>query len=143
MKSDFTIFYTDDDEDDLEFFTEIVDSININYTVVTQKNGQQLLDALNNPPPTPYMIFLDINMPGLNGLETLKKIRESNNDIPVIMLSTSGDSEIIEQSRELGANFYVAKSGMFSELKKSIEDTIKINWSNFKPSPNNFVYSFF
>lgn len=143
MKSDFTIFYTDDDEDDLEFFTEIVDSININYTVVTQKNGQQLLDALNNPPPTPYMIFLDINMPGLNGLETLKKIRESNNDIPVIMLSTSGDSEIIEQSRELGANFYVAKSGMFNELKKSIEDTIKINWSNFKPSPNNFVYSFF
>lgn len=143
MKSEFTIFYTDDDEDDLEFFTEIIDSININYTVVTQKNGQQLLDALDNPPPTPYMIFLDINMPGLNGLETLKKIRESNNDIPVIMLSTSGDSEIIEQSRELGANFYVSKSGMFNELKKSIEDTIKINWSNFKPSPNNFVYSFF
>ncbi|MFD2603579.1 response regulator [Flavobacterium suzhouense] len=143
MKSEFTIFYTDDDEDDLEFFTEIIDSININYTVVTQKNGQQLLDALDNPPPTPYMIFLDINMPGLNGLETLKKIRESNNEIPVIMLSTSDDSEIIQQSRELGASFYVPKSGMFNELKKSIEHTIKINWSNFTPTKNNFVYTFF
>lgn len=139
MKSEFTIFYTDDDQDDLEFFTEIVDTINVDYNVVTQTNGQQLLDALDNPPPSPYMIFLDINMPGMNGLETLKKIRETNMNTPIVMFSTSNDETIIEQSRNLGANFYVPKSGVFEELKKSIEHTLAINWRSFITTENNFI----
>lgn len=139
MKSEFTIFYTDDDKDDLQFFTEIVDEINVNYNVVTQNNGQQLLDALDNPPPTPYMIFLDINMPGMNGLETLQKIRENNVNTPIVMFSTSNDDTIIEQSRNLGANFYVTKSSMFDELKKSIERTLAIDWRSFIPTKNNFI----
>ncbi|PZR07633.1 MAG: response regulator [Flavobacterium psychrophilum] len=139
MKSEFTIFYTDDDKDDLEFFTEIVDDINIDYNVVTQNNGQQLLDALDNPPPTPYMIFLDINMPGMNGLETLKKIRETNLNTPIVMFSTSNDDTIIEKSRNLGANFYVTKSSMFEDLKKSIEHALAIDWRSFIPTKNNFI----
>lgn len=144
MKKEFTIFYTDDDQDDLDFFTEIVDSIDNNYKVVTYTNGKQLLEALRNPPPTLHILFLDINMPGMNGLEVLKMIRESENykNLPIVMFSTSTDKETIQKSFELGANFYVPKSGMFDQLKKSIEHAVKMNWNNFTTTENNFVYSY-
>jgi len=142
MKKELTIFYTDDDIDDLDFFREIVDSLEQDYNVVTQNSGQQLLDALYNPPPNPFLIFLDINMPGMNGLETLKKLRLKENLklLPVVIFSTSNDEAIIDQSRELGATFYVTKSGNFNELKKSIAYVLSINWGNFVTTDENFVY---
>ncbi|MXN92416.1 response regulator [Flavobacterium sp. Sd200] len=144
MKKDLTIFYTDDDHDDLEFFVEIVNEISESYNVITQSNGNELIHALDNPPPTPYVIFLDINMPGINGLEVLQKVRESNssNVLPIIMFSTSNDEAIIEKSRNLGASYYMPKSGIFDQLKKSIEHALSINWDIFKPTQHNFVYTY-
>lgn len=143
MKKDLTIFYTDDDQEDLDFFREIIDIIDADVNVVTQNNGQQLLHALENPPPTPHLIFLDINMPGMNGLEILKKLRSSyqHKNLPVIMFSTSNDEQIIEKSRELGASYYVPKSGIFEHFKKSIEHALAMDWSGFMPTNKNFVYS--
>ncbi len=142
MKKELTIFYTDDDQEDIDFFKEIIDIIDCKVKVVTYKNGQELLNALNNSPAIPYIVFLDINMPGMNGLETLKKLRESNShkNIPVIMFSTSTDKKTIEQSKELGASFYVPKSGAFDTLKKSIEYALKMNWDDHNPVKNEFVY---
>jgi len=143
MNHEFTIFYTDDDQDDIEFFREIINSFGSGYSLVTQNNGDQLLRALNNPPPNPHLLFLDINMPGLNGLEVLKKIRESRNseNLPIVMFSTSGDVNTINKSRELGANYYVQKSNVFDQLKRSIEHTLAINWGSFVPTENNFIYN--
>ena len=138
-----TIFYTDDDQEDIDFFREIVDIIDSRVKVVVQSNGQELINALNNPPPTPYLVFLDINMPGMNGLETLKKVRESeqHKNLPVVMFSTSADEMTIEESKKLGASFYVPKSGAFDKLKKSIEHTLKMNWNNSFPEKSEFVYT--
>lgn len=143
MKNELTIFYTDDDQEDLEFFKEIVDIIDENLKVVTHNSGHDLLNALDNPPPTPHVVFLDINMPGLNGFETLKKVKNSDkyHNVPIVIFSTSSDETTIEKSRELGASFYVPKSGIFEQLKNSIEHTLKINWNTFIPGKNNFVYS--
>ena len=144
MKSDLTIFYTDDDQDDLDFFKEIVSEIDSSYNVITQNNGLELLHALNNPPPTPYLIFLDINMPGINGLDVLKKVRESasHKSLPIVMFSTSNDESIIEKSRKLGATYYMPKSGVFDNLKKSIEHALSINWAGFIPTDKNFLYTY-
>ncbi len=144
MKNECTIFYTDDDQDDLEFFMEIIETLDANINVVTQNSGNQLIHALENPPPHPTIVFLDINMPGMTGLETLKKVRESekHHNIPVIMLSTSSDEDAIKQSRELGASYYVTKSGIFDQLKKSIEHALQINWGSFIPNEKNFVYTY-
>ena len=97
MKAGFTIFYTDDDQDDLEFFREIIESIDANISLVTHTNGDQLLHALDNPPPQPHLVFLDINMPGMTGFEVLKKVRQSHDSLPVVMFSTSGDDETINK----------------------------------------------
>lgn len=142
--SKYTIFYADDDLDDLEFFREIVENLDANVDLVTQQNGQEVLHALNNPPPNPHLLFLDINMPGMTGFDVLKKVRESENhkDLPIVMFSTSSDISTIRKSRELGASFYVPKSGIFEQLKKSIEHALNINWNSFVPNEKNFVYSY-
>lgn len=143
MKSELTIFYTDDDHDDLEFFKEIVGDINENWHVVTQNSGEKLLHDLENPPPHPYLVFLDINMPGMTGFEVLKKVRQKHhhNDLPIVMFSTSNDDFVIEKSRMLGATYYMTKSGAFDKFKKSIEHALGINWSSFTPTDKNFLYS--
>lgn len=143
MKKELTIFYTDDDLDDLDFFRDIVDGLGQQYNVVTQNNGEQLIDALHNPPPHPYLIFLDINMPGMNGLETLKKVRQNhkNDLLPIIMFSTTSDETIIENARKLGATFFVIKSGDFDALKRSITHVLSMNWGDFITTDKNFLYN--
>lgn len=143
MKKEFTIFYTDDDLDDLDFFTEVVESMENGVELVTQNNGKKLLEALHNPPPAPSVVFLDLNMPGINGFEVLTEIRQSDNlkKIPVIILTTSNDDKNIAKSLNLGANFYITKPNDFVSLKKSIEHSININWNSFETTKDNFVYS--
>lgn len=143
MTEKLTIFYADDDLDDLEFFKIVIKQIGGNYEVVTYADGVELLDAIHNPPPYPYVVFLDINMPRMNGLEVLKKLRESTKykHLPVVILSTSKDGPFIKQSLDLGANYYVPKSSRFDELKQSIEHSLKINWDTFIPDRSNFTYA--
>ena len=143
MTKKLTIFYADDDLDDLEFFKIVIKQIGGNYEVVTYADGVELLDAIHNPPPNPHVVFLDINMPRMNGLEVLKKLRESTKykHLPVIILSTSKDGPFVKQSLDLGANYYVPKSSRFDELKQSIEYSLKINWDTFIPDRSNFTYA--
>ena len=77
--TDFTIFYTDDDEDDLSIFTDAVESLSKKIQLQTYSGGEKLLNAIYNPPPTPHVVFLDLNMPGKDGRETLKEIKEHPN----------------------------------------------------------------
>ncbi|SFQ42392.1 response regulator [Flavobacterium akiainvivens] len=143
MKNELTIFYTDDDQEDLEFFREIVGSISDDWHVVTQSNGPELLHALDNPPPHPYVVMLDINMPGMTGFDVLKALRSQreHKELPIVMFSTSRDEAAIEKSRLLGATYYIPKSGIFENLKKSIEHVLGINWPSFITTDKNFVYS--
>ena len=142
MNDKLTIFYADDDPDDQDFFKIIIDLIGEKYEVMTHMDGLQLLDALENPPPSPYLVFLDINMPRMNGIEVLKKVRQSEKygNLPIIIFSTSKDGSVIQQTMELGANYYVPKSAGFKELKKSIEHSLQINWETFVPDSNTFLY---
>ncbi|OYU80777.1 MAG: response regulator [Flavobacterium sp. BFFFF1] len=142
MNESLTIFYTDDDQEDLEFFKEVVGSFGRHIEVVTQNKPAQLLHALKNPPPSPQIIFLDVNMPLINGFDLLQQIRAHAefSDIPVVMFSTSRDEHNIAKSRSLGANYYLPKLESFDAFKKSIDHTLKINWSTFSPTAADFAY---
>jgi CheY-like chemotaxis protein/HD-like signal output (HDOD) protein len=76
---------------------------------VEATNGQEALDFAKKDPPG--MIMLDVVMPGMNGLEALKRIREDKvlADIPVVMLTSLTDSETVIESVQAGANDYVIK----------------------------------
>lgn len=134
------IFYADDDLEDLEIFREIANELNV--VVKTFDNGMALLDRLNNPPPTPSLIFLDINMPKYNGLQILEIIR-SNDDwksVPVIMFTTSVGENVIRRSMFLGATYYLPKDPNYEGLKQSIRYVIGHEWRDFLPEEKTFVY---
>lgn len=142
--NDITIFYTDDDEDDLSIFEDAVKSLPKKIQLKTYNGGDKLLKALHNPPPTPHMVFLDLNMPGKNGFDVLLELRNSKTkkDIPVIIFSTSNEPAIIEKCRLLGANYFITKPILMKDIVQSIEHAIKIDWSEFVPADHNFVHKF-
>lgn len=140
--TDLTIFYTDDDEDDLSIFTDVVESLPKKIKLQTYSGGEKLLNAIYNPPPTPHVVFLDLNMPGKNGFDVLTELRnsEKKNDIPVIIFSTSNEPGIIEKCRKLGANYFITKPILMKDIIKSIEHALEIDWKKFSPTDKDFVY---
>lgn len=141
--TDYTIFYTDDDDDDLSIFADAVESVPQKIRLQTYTGGEKLLQAIFNPPPTPHVVFLDLNMPGKNGFEVLEEIRSSDKkDIPIIIYSTSNEPGIIEKCRTLGANCFVTKPILMSDIIKSIQHALEVDWENFTPTHANFVYRY-
>ncbi len=74
------------------------------------------------------VIVCDINMPGTNGLEFLKALRKSDNNVPFIVFTVTGDKETALKAFNLGANGFVGKTGdpqvVFSLLKEQIEKAV-------------------
>ena len=138
-----TVFYTDDDNEDIEFFKEVTSMLPNSPQVVSHNSGSKLLDALVNPPPHPHIVFLDLNMPGINGFEVLQRVRENQHlaHLPVVIFTTSSDERTIEKSRDLGASFFLPKSSSYPELKKSIQHALSIDWNSFNPNSDQFVYA--
>lgn len=137
-----TIFYTDDDEDDLSLFSEAVKTVQKDYKLHTFDRPEKFLTAINNPPPTPQVIFLDLNMPGKNGLELLEELRgsETHKNTPVIIFTTTSDVYTINQCKASGANYFITKPLSMKGLITSLEHTLKIDWKNFFPTINEFAY---
>jgi CheY-like chemotaxis protein len=69
----------------------------------------------------PHVVLLDINMPGLNGVEALAAIRAAASDVSVIMISGSDDLELAKRALAYGAFDYLAKPIDFGYLRQSIE----------------------
>lgn len=125
------ITLADDDEDDRLFFTDAFEELKINTIVNTVNNGRELLNFLNDPETVlPNIIFLDLNMPILNGIECLKavKLNDKFKDIVVAIYSTSSSDQDVEDTFVLGANIYIKKPSNFENLKKILADIVTINW---------------
>lgn len=81
-------------------------------------DGKELLSLL--PLIKADIILLDINMPGLNGLDAAKFIKQSYPDLKIVMLSTYNDEHLIEKAKSLGANGYLLKTTNKEELLQTI-----------------------
>ena len=135
-----TIFYADDDTDDLDFFNEV--AAEINQEVSLFEDGLKLLQQLHNPPPFASIIFLDLNMPVKSGFDVLREIKDNKNslDIPVVILTTSINPDDVKLSKSLGASLYIRKPASISGLKKAVNHALTIDWNNFTTSDKEFVY---
>ena len=90
------------------------------YEVIGSANdGLNLLQEIATK--TPDIILLDLNMPKLDGISTLKKLKTSYPNIKVIILSNYHQSQLIKETKALGANGYVLKNGSKSDLLNAIE----------------------
>jgi len=79
----------------------------IGYQVTTTTKGQEAISKFEEI--NPDVVMLDIKMPKITGIEVLRKIKEINSDTIVIMLSAFGDSNIVRESLQIGANYYMEK----------------------------------
>ena len=73
----------------------------------------------------PDIVLLDINLPGKNGIEILKKIRISGHQCKVIMLTNHADEYYRQQCKELGADFFLDKSNDFAKVPEIISKIVK------------------
>jgi CheY-like chemotaxis protein len=86
-------------------------------------SGEEALNFMEKNEQEAVLILSDINMPGMSGLELLKKIKADHNEPPpvVMMITAYGDDENYKQAMELGADDFLAKPVDFSELKQKIK----------------------
>jgi CheY-like chemotaxis protein len=136
-----TIHYIDDDSDDLAYFKYALDEINQKVKLHTHSNPFTFVEELENVCKEHPLIFIDINMPGKNGFELLKEIREKLicSKVPIIMISTSDNPSSILVSKELGANLYAVKPNNIDDLKIMLEKLINKEWSKVSIEDSNFV----
>ena len=126
-----TVFIADDDSEDREIFMEAVKSVDSSVRFMSANNGAVALQTLQNDIlEKPDLIFLDLNMPIVNGrqlLGELKKIEELRK-IPVIMYSTFfGESDLAEFNR-LGASYCLVKPTEFDILISSLRNILTTKW---------------
>ncbi len=126
------ILLVDDDEDDREFFADALESLDMNTELYQVHNGKACLEFLERADSDyPDLIFLDLNMPVMNGFQCLESIRKDKKGkrIIVAIYSTSSTEKDIEDTFTKGANIYINKPSNFSELKNVLKQVIKTNWS--------------
>ena len=92
------------------------------YEVEIFSNGEDMLKKLNMRPD---IILLDIMLPGLNGIETLKLIKKYDENLPVIMLSAQGSIEVAVESLRFGAFDYFQKPIDMQKLEPALKNAIK------------------
>ena len=119
------ILMVDDDEDDQMLFKEALKQVNTSVRCDTAMNGADALQKLKSVPP-PDMIFLDLNMPIMNGFECLKALKKEQfyQDIPVIIFTTANDSATIEKSKKLGATAFFHKPIDFDLLLTKLRQIV-------------------
>lgn len=122
-----TILIADDDEDDRTLTRQALEDAHIANELRFVEDGEELLDYLyqrgpyageTGLAPRPGLILLDLNMPKMDGRESLKIIKgdPSLHDIPVVVLTTSSLSADIARSYQLGVNSFITKPVTFTGL---------------------------
>ena len=112
----------DDDKDDRFFFREALTEMLSAAVCLEAKDGVDALHLLGKAEQLPDFIFLDVNMPRMDGKECLKNLKKDANlrNIPVIMYSTSFSKESIEEFLALGSYYHLIKPTDMNKLPEQI-----------------------
>ncbi|MEO8085971.1 MAG: response regulator [Bacteroidota bacterium] len=123
------ILLVDDDADDLHFFFEAIKEIDPTLICAFANNGLEAIEHLNKVPPLPSLIFLDLNMPGMSGIEFIEKIRPAYKTLPVVMYTTSSAPEDKIKTRAAGANYFLTKQSDFHKIKAQLLEVLEMDLS--------------
>lgn len=110
--------------------------------ILKQLGAPRLLEASNGAEAVatfstekPDLVLLDVNMPIMDGLETLKKLKELDPDCIVIMLTSLANRQTIDEALSLGATNYLRKDTPKEEIAKALAETIDACFEPEEPSP--------
>ncbi len=128
MRKSPTIFLIDDDIDDQEIFSIALEGTNVETNCVFANDGIIALEKLNNDEALiPDLIFIDMNMPRMNGQQCLVELKKIDRlkSVPVYMYSTSADPQSIAQNKQLGAEDFILKPSDIAQLSSMLGNIIR------------------
>ena len=118
-----TIFLVDDDVDDQLLFQEALSETDNSIQFICASNGIDAIEKLITLNNLPCVIFMDVNMPKMNGIDCLKELQKIQNlkDIPVVMYSTSCTLDLQKECFAIGAVDYIEKPYDFWQLRNMLQ----------------------
>jgi CheY-like chemotaxis protein len=119
MKRPRTFFIVDDDPDDVDLFIEAINEIDQSIYCESAFDGQEALQKLNDAGTIlPDIIFLDLNMPRINGMQCLTELKTNKklSHIPIVIYTTSSSQKDLDETKESGASYFLTKPSSFKEL---------------------------
>lgn len=93
------------------------------YTTFQAANGKMALEIVRSD--SPDLVLLDMKIPGMDGLEILKHIKELNPDIKVIMMTAYGELDMIKEAMDLGALMHFTKPFDIDEMRAAVNMHLK------------------
>lgn len=122
MKEPYNILIVDDDEHIGKLFRDVLEGegLSVDYA----HSGNQALGWVKEKRFD--LIFMDVVMPGLNGVETLEKIREWDKDVEVVMISGYSVREMLEKARRIGAHSFLAKPVNLPQIMDVVDEVKKL-----------------
>jgi len=120
------IMIVDDDLDDIALFQEALLDIDPTLICASAVNGMDAFRRLESAEINPDLIFVDMNMPILNGKDFIKLIREHKifNRIKLFLYSTADMSNSLHELKSIGANGFIRKPTVYAELFNGLSDAI-------------------
>jgi CheY-like chemotaxis protein len=124
-----SILFIDDDEDDKLVFGHALNAIDTSIQYLTASDGLEALKILNEDLVIlPDLIFMDLNMPKMDGFTCLDKIKQNKDlkEIPVMILSTSTNPTDMEKAKKLGAKTFITKPSTYTGLIETLKSSFAV-----------------
>lgn len=134
MKFKGTVLLVDDEAHIRKFIGLILRQFSI-PRLLEAGNGEEALEIYSREKPD--LVLLDVNMPKLGGLETLKRLRVLNPDCVVVMLTSLATRQTIEEAAELGATNYIRKDTPKEEIAAALQETLGANFDLTEENPSS------
>lgn len=140
MKNIHPIIVVDDDLDDCELIQSAFSDIGIANEIIFFANGAEALAYLKSTQEPTFLIFSDVNMPCMNGLQLKEEINKDSYlrrfSIPFVFLSTSNTAREVEAAYDLLAQGYFKKPNSYKEIK-AILKMVTDYWNTCKHPKSN------
>ena len=143
---DYEVLMVEDNPNDVELTLRAFKKSNLENNVHVVKDGEEALEFvfgtgryagrdINFPPK---VILLDLKLPKVTGIEVLRKIKgdERTKTIPVVVVTSSQESQDIDECYRLGVNSYIQKPIEFENFVKAVTD-VGLYWLLVNKSPHN------
>lgn len=141
--SEVNILLVEDNEGDIILTTEAFKDMNLENTISIVRDGEEALRFLKKQEehleaPTPQLILMDINLPGMDGKELLDRIKKDAalKEIPVVMLTSSAKDADISECYDKHVNWYITKPIDYDKYTKVMHE-IEAFYVSFVPYPKS------
>jgi CheY-like chemotaxis protein len=118
------VWIVDDDEDDRDLLTLAIHEADPTIKCAMARDGKEALDGLRlTHSRKPHLIFLDLNMPRVDGVKFIKELKKDRTlqDIPIVVYTTSKLEKDREEMMALGATHFLTKPNSLSSLCRAVE----------------------